>query len=223
MADAIDKATPTNLRAVTSYPARRNYRPGVVFPPDVPDVADSIDIHCHAHEGQQDALSLSILASKSKMKGILFKTLGPIAGDYQPMTELREVRSKLESWSDKSGVPPIEIWAGYGVTMDNRPPSLERLESSLDDGVRGVWLPVFNHANTYNKVGGKTIWMHPGADPKAHTDPLPWNEALAYGHYALDDNGKLKPLYQDIVQMVADHDVALFFGHATHSGNLGVD
>ncbi len=216
MSETAEKATPTNVRAITSYPARRNYRPGVVFPPEVPDVTDSIDIHCHAHEGQQDALSLSILASESHMKGILFKTLGPIAGDYQPMAELRTVRNKLEEWSASSGISPIDVWVGYGVTMDNRPPSLERLDAQLKEGVRGVWLPVFNHANTYNKVGGKTIWMHPGADPKAHTDPLPWAEAAKYGHYMLGENGKLKPLYSDIVRAVADHGVALFFGHATH-------
>ena len=52
-----DNATPVGERCVTSYPARRAYRPGVVFPPKVPGVAGAIDIHCHAHEGQQDALA----------------------------------------------------------------------------------------------------------------------------------------------------------------------
>jgi hypothetical protein len=43
---------PPPERCITSYPARRRYRPGVVYPPQVPGVAGVIDIHCHAHEGQ---------------------------------------------------------------------------------------------------------------------------------------------------------------------------
>src|SRR4051812_25542993 len=211
-----ENATPVIERCVTSYPARRSYRPGVVYPPLVPGVVDAIDIHCHSHEGQQDALALAKLASESLMKGILYKTIGPISGEYRPMRVLREVESQLNRWGDESGVKPIHCWAGYGVTMDNKPPSMEKLKLNLDEGVRGVWLPVFNHANTYNKVGGKTIWMDPDADPNGHTEPLPWNEALKHGYYMIDGKGKLKPLFEEIVRTVADRNVALFFGHATH-------
>ncbi len=211
-----DHATPVRQRCVTSYPARRNYRPGVVHPPQAPGVQNAIDIHCHAHEGQQDALSLAKLASENGMAGILYKTIGPISGDYQPAREVRRVVEALHRWSDQTGIRPIECWAGYGITMDNREPSLERLQENLDDGVVAVWLPVFNHANTYYKVGGKAIWMHPDADPQAHTHPLPWEEALKYGHYLIDENGKLKPFYKEVVRRVADSDAALFFGHATH-------
>lgn len=211
-----ENATPVRERCVTSYPARRGYRPGVVHPPKVPGVRGSIDIHCHAHEGQQDALSLAKLASESGMAGILYKTIGPISGEYQPAMEIAKVRDDLQRWADETGIAPIACWAGYGITMDNKVPSLEKLRTHLDSGVAGVWLPVFNHANTYNKVGGKAIWMHEDADPKAHTDPLPWDEALKYGHYTMDGAGKLKPFYEDVIRMVADYDVPLFFGHATH-------
>jgi hypothetical protein len=212
----VDHATPTLERCVTSYPARRGFRPGVVYPPAVADVQDSIDIHCHAHEGQQDALSLAKLASESGMLGILFKTIGAIHGEYLPELAISQVRDALDRWADEKQVRPIHCWAGYGVTMDNKPPSLEKLRMHLDSGVRGVWLPIFNHANTYNKVGGKTIWIDPAGDPDGHTAPLPWDEALRVGHYMLGDNFRLKPFYEDVVKMVADYDVALFFGHATH-------
>jgi len=86
-----DNATPVGERCVTSYPARRAYRPGVVFPPKVPGVAGAIDIHCHAHEGQQDALALAELASESGMRGILYKTIGSISGEYRPMRALQQV------------------------------------------------------------------------------------------------------------------------------------
>ncbi len=210
-----DNATPVAERCVTSYPARRAYRPGVVFPPKVPGVAGAIDIHCHAHEGQQDALALAELASESGMRGILYKTIGSISGAYRPMHALRKVSDELGRWADEHKVEAIDCWAGYGLTMDNKPPSLEKLKQNLDDGVAAVWLPVFNHANTYNKVGGREIWMDPAADPAAHTDPLSWGEALKHGHYMLE-HGKLKAFYRDAVKMIADRDVALFFGHATH-------
>ena len=216
MSTRVENATPTIERCVTSYPARRGYRPGVVFPPHVPGVKDAIDIHCHAHEGQQDALALAILASESGMKGILYKTIGSISGEYRPADCVRQVERELDAWSQKSGIAPIRCWTGYGVTMDNKPPSTEKLKRHLADGVHAVWLPVFNHAHTYNKVGGKTIWMDPSADPKAHTEPLSWEEALKFGHYMLDEHGRLKPLYQEMVRIIADHDAALFFGHATH-------
>jgi hypothetical protein len=58
--------------------------------------------------------------------------------------------------------------------------------------------------------------MDPHADPRAHTEPLSWEESLKYGHYTLDPAGKLKPFYEETLRIVADHDVALFFGHATH-------
>jgi hypothetical protein len=211
-----DNATPVRERCVTSYPARRAYRPGVVHPPEVPGVEGSIDLHCHSHEGQQDALSLAKLASENGMAGILYKTIGPFSGEYRPARELAKVREQLHRWSDETRIAPIECWAGYGVTMDNKEPSLAKLRQNLDDGVAAVWLPVFNHANTYNKVGGKAIWMDRSADPDAHTPPLSWEDAVKHGHYMIDDSGKLKPFYEDVLRMVVDHDVALFFGHATH-------
>ena len=216
MTERTDNATPTIERCITSYPARRAYRPGVVYPPAVPGVKGAIDIHCHAHEGQQDALALAKLASESGMQGILYKTIGAISGEYRPSAALAPVVEELARWADETGIAPVHCWAGYGITMDNKPPSLAKLKLNLEEGVTGVWLPVFNHANTYNKVGGKTIWMDPTADPTAHTEPLPWDEAVKHGYYMLDEGGKLKPLFDEMIRMIADHNVALFFGHATH-------
>ena len=69
-------STPSAIRSVTSYPARRGFKQAVDPSLDhVVGVEDAIDIHCHAHEGQQDALGVAKLASKSGMKGILYKTI----------------------------------------------------------------------------------------------------------------------------------------------------
>jgi hypothetical protein len=216
MNDRPNNATPTRERCVTSYPTRRRYRPGVVYPPAVPGVADMFDIHCHAHEGQQDALSLAKLASQSGMRGIIYKTLGTISGEYRPAQTVRELSAALQRWADAEDVEPITCYAGYGITMDNRPPSMERLQKNLADGIAAVWLPVFNHANTLNTVGGLVRWWDDTAQPGEHSDPLPWDLAVERGYYMLDSAGKLKTEYAEYIRAIADAGVVLFTGHATH-------
>ena len=208
----VTAATPTEERCITSYPARRAYAPGVVYPPEITTVKDAIDIHCHAHANQQDALALAKYASQSGMKGILYKT---ITG-AEPATTVGVIDEDLRRWADAEGVTPIQCWSGALMSMDNSPPSTAFVNAQIDAGVAALWLPVFNHANTLNKVGGKPIWWDADADPADHTKPLPWDEALRIGHYLLDDAGALKDEVCEIVRIVADRDVALFFGHATH-------
>ena len=88
-------STPSAIRSVTSYPARRGFKQAVDPSLDqVVGVEDAIDIHCHAHEGQQDALGVAKLASKSSMKGILYKT---IVGRKDPAAAVDAVRRALES------------------------------------------------------------------------------------------------------------------------------
>lgn len=214
---ARDPATPTAERCVTSYPARRRFAPGVVFPPEIPGVAESIDIHCHAHEGQQDALALAKLASHSRMGGLLYKTVGAISGgEYRPGLAVRALNADLARWSDESGVAPSRCWAGCGITMDNKPWSSPKLRQHIADGCVAVWLPVFNHANTLHKVGGRVRWWDKSAGPKDHSPPLPWDEALRHGYFLLDEAGRLKPDVVELLEIVIDANVALFFGHCTH-------
>ena len=208
----VTAATPTEERCITSYPARRAYAPGVVYPPEITTVKDAIDIHCHAHANQQDALALAKYASQSGMKGILYKTIS----GAEPATAVGVIDEDLRRWADAEGVTPIHCWSGALMSMDNSPPSTAFVNAQIDAGVAALWLPVFNHANTLNKVGGKPIWWDPDADPADHTKPLPWDEALGIGHYLLDDRGALKAEVREIVRIVHDRDVALFFGHATH-------
>src|SRR6201988_3057081 len=89
-------STPSSVRSVTSYAAPRGFKQGPVDPSldYVIGVDDAIDIHCHAHEGQQDALGVAKLASKSGMKGILYKT---IVGRKGPAGTVSGVRSAPES------------------------------------------------------------------------------------------------------------------------------
>lgn len=212
---SIDHATPTARRAVTSYKARHLYHPGVIVPPHIPDVQDAIDLHCHCHEGQQDAFGLAKVASESGMSGIVFKTIGSRKA-YHPGKEVAQLQAGLDRWADAEGVRPIRCWAGFIVGSAGIAPSVAALREELDAGVRAVWLPVNNHANSYFKVGARSRVVDPAGTTDGHTDPLPWDEAVKYGLYMLDDRGKLKDVYAEIIRLVADRNVPLFFGHATH-------
>jgi len=206
--------SPTAARYLKSYEVRRAYKGHIQYPPEVPGVKDAIDIHCHANEGQQDALAVAKHASKSGMRGILFKT---IVGRRQPMEAVNRVQEELNRWSDNEGVRPVICWGGFNVADRSEPPSPKATEEQLKAGVKGIWMPVAMHANTLSKVGGRKSWWDSTADRHELTPALPWEEALKIGHYLIDENGKLKSAIRDIIRIVADHGAALFFGHATHA------
>ena len=108
-------STPTQERCVTSYAARTQYKPGVVHPGHI-KVKDAIDIHCHAHAGQQDALDLVKKASRAEMKGILFKSIVGKAG-----TAVRELQAKLDGWAAEEGATPVALFAGFVCGRNDDP------------------------------------------------------------------------------------------------------
>ena len=203
-------STPTHERCVTSYAARTQYKPGTIHPPHI-KVKDAIDIHCHAHEGQQDAFDLARRASLAEMKGLLFKS---IPGE-DPAKAVRDVQEDVNRWSDKEGVKPITCWAGYVCGRQTAPVSAKTVSSMIDGGVRAIWLPVFNHAITLSTVGTYRHTIE-GSNANGWHGPLPWDKAVTLGHYNLNNNGELKTEVKEIVRICADRNVALFFGHATH-------
>jgi len=203
-------STPTHERCVTSYAARTQYKPGTIHPPHI-KVKDAIDIHCHAHEGQQDAFDLARRASLAEMKGLLFKS---IPGE-DPAKAVRDVQEDVNRWSEKEGVKPITCWAGYVCGRQTAPVSAKTVTSMIDGGVRAIWLPVFNHAITLSTVGTYRHTIE-GSNANGWHGPLPWDKAVTLGHYNLNDNGELKTEVKEIVRICADRNVALFFGHATH-------
>ena len=76
-------------------------------------------------------------------------------------------------------------------------------------------MPNNTSANTLSIVGGKPSAWDKTADPNAHTEPLSWSDSLKYGHYLLDDKGRLLPEIEEIFRMAHDQDAAIFFGHPT--------
>ena len=203
-------STPTQERCVTSYAARTQYKPGEIHPPHI-KVKDAIDIHCHAHEGQQNPYDLARRASLAEMKGLLFKS---ISGE-DPAQAVREVQNDVNRWADKEKVTPITCWAGYICGRQTAAVSAKPVREMIDRGVTAIWLPVFNHAITLSTVGTYRRTIE-GGNATGWRGPLPWDKAVELGHYNLAENGELKSEVKEIVRICADRNVALFFGHVTH-------
>ena len=202
-------STPTHERCVTSYAARTQYKPGEVRPPHI-KVKDAIDIHCHAHEGQQNPFDLAKRASKAEMKGILFKS---IPGD-DPATSVRAVQDDVNQWADGEGIEPVKCWGGFVCGRQMTPVSPKLVREMIDAGVVAIWLPVFTHAITLTTVGTYRRFVE-GNNAAGWLGPMPWEKALQLGHYNLDESGELKPEVREIVRICADKGAALFFGHST--------
>src|SRR5579862_1379013 len=202
-------------RYLTSYMARRGYADEIQQPPAVPSVQQAIDIHCHAHEGQQDALAVAKHASANGMGGILYKT---IVGRQRPAEAMRKVQDPLLRWCDQVKVAPAQTWAGWNVGNQlGVRATADEARQQIADGIKAVWMPNAKHANTFTKVGGRTIWWDKNADPRENTETMTWEQARGIGaHYLLDEHGNLDAGVQDIFRVIADADVAVFFGHATH-------
>src|SRR4051794_12379982 len=138
-----NQADPTKDRYVKSYAIRRAFRDEIQHPPAISGVSGAIDIHCHAHEGQQDALDVAKHASRSGMGGILYKT---IFGRHRPAESMRRVHTAVNRWADEEQVAPIQVWSGWGVARGGQLATVEETREMLDDGVSAVWMPVANSA-----------------------------------------------------------------------------
>jgi hypothetical protein len=207
---------PTVLaRFQRSYFARRAYKDDVQRPPATMGMQGVIDIHCHAHEGQQDALAVAQHASASGMGGILFKTL---PGRQKPMDTLRKIQGELQHWSDEVGVEPCPTWAAWNI--GNRLGHLSNAQDAREqiaDGVRAVWMPNNTHANTLMLTPNRSM-LEKAGKPGDVPDSIPWQVARELGgNYLLGDDMKLLPQVREVFEVVADHDVAVVFGHATHA------
>lgn len=200
-------------RYLTSYIARRAYRDQVQHPPLVNGVRGVIDVHCHAHDGQQDALDLAKHASVNGMAGLLYKS---IVGRARPAESVRKLLQQLHAWADEAQVEPIKAWAGYNVGSGDHLASPQSIREQIEDGVIAIWMPTARSARTISKIGGPPTWWDKTANPRDHTGPLPWDEAVRRGHYLLDEHGKLKPEIREIFHIVADTGVTVSFAHATY-------
>ncbi len=205
-------------RFLDSYRARMGYKTEPLHPPAIHGVEGAVDIHCHAHEGQQDALAIAKLASAAGMNGLLYKSVkGMNRPDARgPAAVVDEIARDLAAWGEETGIAPVRVWSGWIATDTRGLSPVEAARKNLDEGVSAVWMPVFRSANTLSKVGGPPIWWGGSTDPAEWSEPLSWEQALKVGTYTLDEHGRLKPEYKEIFRMVADADVMVSFAHGTH-------
>ena len=208
-------STPSSVRSVTSYPARRGFKQGPVDPSldYVIGVEDAIDIHCHAHEGQQDALGVAKLASKSGMMGILYKT---IVGRKDPAGTVAGVRSRVgilvRGERFHSGASLARQLGDPGFSLEDRAGVVGQESKSRRRRPVDAQQHLGQHAQHRRRQAQR---VGQDADPNAHTEPLSWDDSLKYGHYLLDDKGRLLPEIEEIFRMAHDHNAAIFFGHPT--------
>jgi hypothetical protein len=200
-------------RYLSSYRARRAYKEAVQEPPEVKGIEDTIDIHCHAHEGQQHPLAIAKLASQAGMTGLLYKSI--TGGNRGPAASVRKILDELQPWCEQQGLRPIQAWAGFGIARGAGIASPREVAKEIADGVRSIWMPIANSVTTLYKIGGWTT-MWDKESPRKHSDPLPWDFAMKVGMYTLGDDGKLKPDVREIFKIVADTGVAVSFAHASH-------
>jgi hypothetical protein len=207
---------PTVLaRFQRSYVARRGYKDEVQRPPATIGVKGVIDIHCHAHEGQQDALAVAQHASASGMGGILFKT---IPGRQKPMDTLRQIQEELQRWADQVEIEPAKTWAAWNIgTRLGQLSTAQDARQQIADGIRAIWMPNNTHANTLMLTPNRAMLERAGK-PGNVPDSIPWELARELGgNYLLGEDMKLLPQVREIFEVIADSDLAVVFGHATHA------
>jgi hypothetical protein len=209
-----DSRAATRARYVTSYARRRAYAESplnvIQYPPGVSGVTDFVDLHAHAHKQQQDGPALIRTATESGMRALLIKTTPTMA---DPMASVGRWTEDLARWADERELRPVEVYGGWvtEVYLGGLDPALVR--DQLSKGVRAIWLPVASHANSIAQVGGRPYWWGATRSFSELVGPVPWEIARERGGYVIDSHGKLKPEVREIINLCAEFDALLSFGH----------
>jgi hypothetical protein len=193
------------------------------------DLTDAIDVHAHARGGdEEDPRHAAQEASRAGMKAIVFKSISP----GRPWGVARQVQDDVDRWAEQHGLRPVRCLPGYVIGIPLRPIDFAHVKEAVEGGVVAVWMPPVTSAWSISRLGGRGAWFGPG---RRHDEPVPpqiWEDALRTGLYVLDEHGRLLPEVRDTVRLVADHGVALSFGHlspqemdalAEEAGALGYD
>jgi Family of unknown function (DUF6282) len=185
------------------------------FSPEKPQLDGMVDVHAHGHAGQQDPLAVSRLATQAGMVGMLWKTIGSPRAPWVAYEELREA---IARWADAEQVAPLALAFGAMTEPAFGGPTLERVREAVARGASAVWLPVITNVNSLTKVGAPGAF----AGTPGYLPPMSEEQARALGGVSLLEGGRLRPEIVDAVHYLADHDVALFFGHASHEEALAL-
>lgn len=204
--------SPSHERFKSIHVARKRTPMLVVRPPESPGVEGMVDLHFHASEGYQNALlETAQFASRSGMRALLIKSYRQLK---DPMTgqSVARVAAELADWAEREGVAPVALRAGYIVWHNPKGPHFDVLRQNLEDGVAAVWFPVANALRSWTIVG-----------PQPDSEPLSREAALAKGAVSvIDDSGALRAEFKTYVDMIAEYDRLLCFGHRSHEELLAV-
>ncbi len=174
------------------------------------DLADAIDVHAHARGGdEEEPLHAAQAASRAGVRAILFKNLSP----GRPWEVARRVQDDVDRWAEREGLRPVRCLPAHVIGIPPRPVDFGEIRAAVEGGVKAVWMPPVTSAWSISRLGGRGSWFGAGRRPDEPVPAQPWEIARKVGMYVLDDHGRLLPAVRDCVRLVADHDVALSFGH----------
>ena len=174
------------------------------------DLTDAIDVHAHARgHDEEEPLHAAQEASEAGMKAILFKSISP----GRPWEVARDLQDDVDRWAERQGLRPVRCLSAYIVGIPLAPVDFSAIRAAVDGGVRGIWMPPVTSAWSIARLGGRGRWFDATRRLDEPVPPMSWEEARKTGLYVLDDHGRLLPAIRDTVRLVADHGVALSFGH----------
>jgi hypothetical protein len=178
------------------------------FSPEAPPLPGVVDVHAHGHSGQQDPLSVSKLATRAGMRGILWKTIG---SPKAPWAAYQAMREELARWAEGEQLAPVETAFGVMTETPFGGPTIARAREAIEHGAAAIWLPVITNVRSLVRVGAPGAF----AGVTGALAPMTEEQARARGGVSLTEGGRLRPEIADLLRYVADADVALFFGHAS--------
>lgn len=156
-----------------------------------------IDLHVHSapclYRRHGDEYDMSKQAKEFGFEGILFKN--HLSGNAGKASIVRKILPGFKTY----GSLVLSSYTG-GLNPDC-------VEVAVKMGAKEVWMPVFhaaNHINTIGFVGLPTLKPNMKMDrPKQGWD----------GYRVIDHHGDIHPEVEEILGIIADHDVILGTGH----------
>jgi len=197
-------------RIVSSYKARYGITPEIKT--YINDMTDAIDVHAHARGvDEEESLHAAQEATKAGWHSIVYKGIRPGGPPWQVAKTLQE---EVDRWAESQHLRPVQCLPGYIVGIPLGPIEFDKIRAAVEGGVAIVWMPPVTSAWSLFRLGGRGAWIE-GYHEDVPVGPVSWEKALQSGMYLLDEHGKLKPEIRDTIQLLADHDVGLSFGHAS--------
>jgi len=194
-------------RVVRSYEARYGMGANKAT---MSDLTDAIGVHAHARgHDEEEPMHAAQQASRAGMGALLFKSISP----GRPWEVAHRLQEDVDRWAEREGLRPVKCLPGYVIGIPLGPVDFAHIRAAVEGGVMGVWMPPVTSAWSIFRLGGRGVWFDKTRRADEPVPPQSWEQALKTGVYVLDDHGRLLPEVRDTVRLVADHGVALSFGH----------